>query len=571
MLLDLHIRDFVLITQLHLAWESGLTALTGETGAGKSILLDALGTLLGGKVAAADIVRAGADSALIEAAFAPVPAACAILEELGISTDDDCIVLSREISRSGRSRCRINGQIANISALQRLGSVLVDIHSQHEAQWLMSPARQLDMLDAFGGSDLGNLRRQVAELARQRQAARREYEVLVAGERDRARQLDILQYQVDEIAAANLQEGEDQALEEERAILANAEHLDAQLALAYQALYENEDGAAVDLVGRAVASLAEAARFDPRSEELLTHLRDVEANLADYAREVRLRREEIRANPERLAEVEARLDCIDRLKRKYGQDVAEVLRFVQTAEVEIAQLSAGESRTEELAGQIAALDKQLLDLADQLHTARLTIARNLEQKVEAELRLLSMERASFRIAMQRREAADGIASAGVRLAITERGYDTCEFLFSANPGEEPRPLAKVASGGELSRVMLALKAALAAVYDVPTLIFDEVDAGLGGRTAQAVAQKLRVLAATRQVICVTHLAQIAAAADQHILIDKVVEGDSTRVVLHTLTMATRVNELARMLDGTSSAATLEHAREMLASTQKAPS
>ncbi|HHT27350.1 MAG TPA: DNA repair protein RecN [Firmicutes bacterium] len=569
MLLDLHVRDFVLINEATISWHQGLTVLTGETGAGKSIIIDALTALLGGKVSAADVVRSGAESALLEATFLPIPAARQLLEEQGIA-QDETILVSREISAQGRSRCRVNGRLATVGLLQKLGGIYVDVHSQHESQWLLSASRRLDMLDAFGGAEIEELRRQTAQAAERRSAARRELAELRQSERERNRTLDILNYQLNEIVAADLKVGEDEQLEAERSVLINAEQLKQLLSATYQAVYENESAAAIDLVGAAVSSLSEAARLDHRCQVLLSALREVESLLADTAREIRLRRDEMHADPESLAEIDARLELIEQLKRKYGPSVADVLAFAEQAQLQIDALKDTVQRTQHLTAAVAKSEREYLKYAAALHQARVRIGRELEKLIENELRSLGMEQAAFIVNLTERTDEAGVQRGDRYLAVTPRGYDSCEFLFSANPGEEPRALHRVASGGELSRVMLALKAVLADVYSVPTLIFDEVDAGVGGRTAQAVAQKLSHLAHGRQVLCVTHLAQIAAMADHHILITKSIENDTTHIILTSITKADRVHEIARMLDGTQNRTTLEHARQMLAHAQKGP-
>jgi DNA repair protein RecN (Recombination protein N) len=566
-LLDLHIRDFVLIDRLDVAFGSGLTALTGETGTGKSIVVDALAAVLGGRVVAADVIRTGAESALIEAAFAPHVKTDAILRQAGI-TPEDCCVLSREIMRSGRSRYRVNGQIATLSLLQQLSEVLVDIHSQHEHQGLLVASRQLEMLDAFGGTEIAKLRDQVAELASLYRERRRELTDLIDNERERLQRLELLRYQCEEIAAAQLRAGEEEELEQERSVLANAGELAKELDEAYAALYENESSAAADLLGKAVVNLTEVSRMDTSCRDMLAALEGIESLLADVAREVRHRREDIRMDPRRLDEVQSRLSLIHGLKRKYGRTIDEVLTFARSAEEELESLMAGETRAAELETVVKELAISLLDQAWKLHDKRLAVSEQLAEAVERELRDLSMEKAQFRVGLTCEEQSDGVQSGDLRLAVRPDGFDQCDFLISANPGEEPRSLARVASGGELSRVMLALKSVLASVYDVPTLVFDEVDAGIGGRTAQAVGRKLQAIASERQVLCVTHLAQIAALADAHIQIDKSSHGQSTQVQLHFLSAQERVAELARMLDGTQSPTTLEHAREMLASAQE---
>jgi DNA repair protein RecN (Recombination protein N) len=562
-LLDLHIRDFVLIDRLDISFSEGLTVLTGETGAGKSIVVDALAAVLGGRVVAADVIRTGAESALIEAAFASNEKVDALLRQAGITPEEYC-VLSREILRTGRSRYRVNGQIATLSLLQEVAERLVDIHSQHEHQSLLVAARQLDMLDAFGGPEVLALREQVASLARSYHEMRREWTELNENERERLQRQEFLRYQIDEIAAARLQPDEEEQLEREQVILVNAGQLARQLDAAYAAVYENENGAAADLVGQAIAHLREVSRIDSSYGDLVSALEGVESLLADVAREVRHRREEIEMDPVRLEEVQARLSLIHQLKRKYGASVEEVLEFARSAEQELELLEASETRVVELEDKLTALAGSLIEQARKLHEKRKSVASRLEKAVEEELRALNMEKARFGVSL----TCEGQTDSLQQLSVGPTGFDRCDFLISANPGEELRSLARVASGGELSRVLLALKSVLASVYDVPTIVFDEVDAGIGGRTAQAVGHKLRAMARERQVLCVTHLAQIAALGDAHIHIDKTSHDGSTRVSLRLLSEQERVAELAQMLDGTESPTTLEHAREMLASAQE---
>jgi DNA repair protein RecN (Recombination protein N) len=562
-LLDLHIRNFVLIDRLEISFRDGLTVLTGETGAGKSIVVDALAAVLGGRVVATDVIRTGAESALVEAAFASNAKVDALLRQAGI-TPEECCVLSREILRTGRSRYRVNGQIATLSLLQQLGENLVDIHSQHEHQSLLVSSRQLDMLDAFGGGEVLALREEVAALAQSYHEMRREWIELGENERERIQRQEFLRYQIDEIAAAQLRPDEQEQLEREQTILVNAGELVRHLDSAYAALYENESSAAADLVGQAIAHLREVSRIDPSYGGVLASLEGVESLLADVAREVRHRREEIEMDPGRLDEVQARLSLIHELKRKYGATIGEVLEYAGLAEKELERLEASETRAAELEDRLKALASSLVERARTLHEKRRTVASRLETAVEEELRALNMEKARFGVSLTCDEQTDDVQG----LSVGPTGFDRCDFLISANPGEELRPLARVASGGELSRVLLSLKSVLASVYGVPTIVFDEVDAGIGGRTAQAVAQKLRGMARERQVLCVTHLAQIAASGDAHIHIDKTSHEGSTRVSLRFLSEQERIAELARMLDGTQSRTTLEHAREMLASAQE---
>lgn len=570
MLLELHIKNYALIDCANLSFSPGFTVLTGETGAGKSILIDAVSTVLGSRVQVADIMGSADTFALVEAAFAMTPTVRSMLEEMGITAEDEAVILSRHISDNGRSRCRINGQLVNVSALQKLGKALVDIHGQHEHQSLFSVHHHLNVLDAFAGPTALSLREEVAFLVRRRTDLRRQLAEITANERERIRQMDILQFQVEEIAAASLDEGEDKALLAERSVLANAEKLHNELTMAYAVLCESEDAfAAVDTVGQATDNLAEAARFDAQCKAMLATLRDIQAQLAETGREIRWRRDQVKADPERLNQIESRLDVIENLKRKYGGTIAEVLQFACQANSELENLGKTNQMSADIEDELKQIEVKLVDTGLRLHGIREKAASELDKQVVEHLQQLAMTAAVFRTHLTQPVADNGIALAdGKIVGLNERGLDACEFLFSANPDEEAKPLSRIASGGEISRVMLAIKAALAKADPIPTLIFDEIDAGIGGRAATAVAHKLAKLSQNHQVLCVTHLAQVASAGESHIQIEKTVTAGQTQVSLRSLSGQERVNELARMLDGTNSPTTLIHARELLAWAQK---
>lgn len=569
MLLELHIRDFALIDRLDIRFARGLNVLTGETGAGKSIVVDALQTVIGGR-ARADLVRTGREAACIEAVFelAEDSPAYRLLAEMDLLDDADpsLLLLRRDVYGNGRSRCRINGHPVTVAQLAALGELLVDIHGQHDHQSLLRPATQVQLLDAFGGEELLRLRAEFERVWRRLQAARRELAELAASERERARRIDLLRFQVNEIDAAALQPDEEEKLEAQRRRLAHLERLQAETARVYAALYEGGDGApaAADLLADALNTVQSLAQLDPALNEAARLLESADVQVREAAALLRRYGEQLETDPAALEQVQARLKLIFDLKRKYGATVADVLAFAEQLRRELAALLDSESHAEELAQEVAALEKEAAALAAALSAGRRRAAAALQQAVAAELEGLHLGPGRFVVQLDRQPADDGLLVEGGRWAAGPSGIDRVEYLLSANPGEPPRPLARVASGGELSRVALAIKRVLASVDAVPTLVFDEVDAGIGGRTAQAVAQRLAAIAASRQVICVTHLAQIATMADHHLHIEKTASEEKTTISVQPLSGEARVAEIARMLAGVLTDSTLAHAKELLA-------
>lgn len=569
MLLELHIRDFALIDRLDIGFTRGLNVLTGETGAGKSIVVDALQTVIGGR-ASADLVRTGSESACVEAVF-ELPAespAGRLLAEMDLLDDADpgTLLVRRDVYSNGRSRCRINGHPVTVTQLAAVGELLVDIHGQHDHQSLLRSATQLDLLDAFGGQELLLRRAEFERTWRRLSAARRELKELLASERERARRIDLLRFQVEEIDSAALEPDEEERLEAQRRRLANMERLQAETARLYAALYEGGDGssAVADVLADALHALQSLGQLDPALGEAGRLLEAADVQVREAAALLRRYGEQLDADPSTLQQVQARLKLIFDLKRKYGATVAEVLAFADELRRELASLEASESHVGELSQEIAALEEKAAHLAAVLSAGRRQAAAALQEAVSAELEGLHMGAGRFVIELEREADDEGLRVDGGTWAAGAYGIDRVAYLLSANPGEPPRPLAKVASGGELSRVALAIKRVLASVDSVPTLVFDEVDAGIGGRTAQAVAQRLRAIAASRQVICVTHLAQIATMADHHLHIAKASSADTTTISVQPLSGEARVAEIARMLAGVLTDSTLTHARELLA-------
>jgi DNA repair protein RecN (Recombination protein N) len=606
MLAQLTIHNFALIDRLELAFEEGFNVLTGETGAGKSILIDAISVVLGER-AGVEMVRTGAEKALIEAAFQLSPAQS---EALADWAEEGLLVLGRELSRSGRSQCRINGRLCTASALREVAAHLVDLHGQHEHQSLLSPEKHVELLEIWAGEPLQAPTRRARALYAELQATRRELAALQTDERERARRLDLYQFQIDEIDAAEPVPGEEEELQADRTRLANAEKLSAAAGAALVALHEADGDpgvAAVDLLAVAARELEAIAALDESLTPALESAQSALYAAQDAARTLRAYQEGIEFNPSRLESVQERLELLRTLKRKYGETLEEVLAYRERTARELEALAHGEERAAELEARLQGIARELDETAAALYAARQDAARRFEAALVAELRDLSMANTIFEVRVDPPQPAAADAERGLA-AILGR----VEFLISPNPGEPVKPLARIASGGEISRIMLALKSATAVRgaaegnahprapdpsphppprngegeldvcvasvggpdtplrfgeglgegSAVPTLIFDEIDVGVGGRTAEVLGEKMAALACSSQVLCVTHLPQIASLATAHFSVGKSVVGERTVVEVRRLTGEERVEEVARMLGG--AAATAEqHAREMI--------
>ncbi len=551
MLRELRIRNFAVIESVTVPFAPGLNVLTGETGAGKSILIDAI-LLVRGARAQGDAIRSDAETATVEAVLdvSRHPGAAAVLDEAGLRADDGEVVIRRELARSGRHRAFLNDSPVTVALLERLGDQLVEVHGQHEHQRLLEPARQLELLDRFADAD--ELVERVGALFSKHRAAREEVERTRGAERDRAQREDLLRFQVSELEAARIVPGEEAELRLELKRLQHAERFTAGVAEA-AALLDEDPQSATARLSRAQRLVQDLGRLDAEFSVPGEPLEAARIQIEEALGQLRALRDRVVMEPGRLEAIDDRLDALTRLKRKYGDTEEAMLRYRDEARHELDRLE----RHEEI---LAAQERQLTELGGELGAAaaalaerRAAAAERLAPLIERQLRGLGMERAQFRVFV-----------APASEEVGPRGVDRVEFRLSTNPGEEVRPLARVASGGELSRTMLAVKAVLARAARVPTMIFDEVDAGIGGHVATIVAQTLRAAAEGRQVLCVTHLAPIAAAADHHVRVTKSVARGRTRVATDALDGDARVGELARMLGGDSGAGpALEHARALL--------
>jgi DNA repair protein RecN (Recombination protein N) len=548
MLTELRLRNLAVIEAVTVPLGPGLNAVTGETGAGKSIVVDAILLVMGAR-AQPDLIRTGAETAVIEAVFelGPDSPALAVLEEAGHPTPEETLVVKREISRTGRHRVFVNDSPATVALLERLGETLVELHGQHEHQRLMEPSRQLDLLDRY--AETGGSRGRVAALVGEWEATRSELQRIREEAREGKRQEDLLRFQLSEIDAVRLREGEEDDLRAERRRLQHAERIATGLAEVTGLLYDDERSAAARL-RRAGTLLRELAAYDPELGAPAEALGEAEAYLEEAIGRARALRDRAPFDPGRLAEIDDRLDAIVRLKRKYGETAAAVAAFRAEIAATLDRLERHDEVVAELEERVARAAEAAAKAALALGEARAAAASRLERQIQKELRGLGMEQARFRIGLRGEPAAEGeLAAGGGRWRVGRRGIDAAEFLLSANPGEEPRPLAKVVSGGELSRTMLAVSTVLSAAGEVPTMVFDEVDAGIGGRVAEVVGQKLAETARGRQVLCVTHLAPIAVYAAHHLRVEKTASRATTRTTVAALDGAARVEELARMLGG----------------------
>ncbi|MGQ9497879.1 MAG: DNA repair protein RecN [Desulfotomaculales bacterium] len=560
MLRRLAVKNFALIDDLAIEFTPGLNVITGETGAGKSLIIDALQVALGRR-AGGETVRTGSEKAVLEAVFdiGSAAAIASFLHEEDIDLEDGYLILWREIGVGGRSLYRLNGRTVPLSIYRNIGHMLVDFHGQGEQQSLLQESTHRELLDRFGGESLLAVRNEVNRLYEMWQQARQELEELRNSERDRWRLLDSLNYHIEEIDRAQVQPGEDEELEKERLFLRHAEKIARLATEAYALLYESETGqpTATDLIGQAAGVLRELAPFDQELQEQAAALEGILGHLQEIAGKCGHLRERAAFEPGRLDMVEERLALLRRLKQKYGETLAEVLRYREEAAAEKERLSRATDRTSELERQVQEVEGAWQAASRVLSEERKKAARRLQQEVARELVGLEMGRVNFQ--------AELVPRAGPAPA----GAEEVTFLFSPNPGEPPKPLAKIASGGELSRVMLALKTILARVDDVPCLIFDEVDAGIGGRALQAVAERLWKIGQDHQVICVTHAAQIACYAAQHHHIYKEVTGGRTRTGVRVLTGEERIEELARMLAGKEiTPVARQHAEELVRRAQR---
>ena len=550
MLKELRIKNLAIISDLSVSFGEGLNVLTGETGAGKSIIVDALSLALGDR-AQSDMIRSGEKEASVQAYFelsASLP-----LSDIGVDIAED-IVLRRTLSASGKSRAFINDTMVTLQTLSEVGKSLVDIHSQHEHQSLLKADKQRTMIDSHGS--LHNELASVSSLFRDVQQLKNELADLEAKVKERAHRTDLLRFQANEIDAAALKPGEQESLEEERNILANLTRLNELIETSYSLLY-SADNSCTEQLSAVLSHLREMHTIDTSVEETLKMIESALPLVEDAAIALRGYRERYDADPERLEAVDDRLELIKKLEKKYGEGIAEILTYRGKAAEELNALESSDEKLASMRAGLSMKEDALQQAATLLSQKRTKTARKLETLVTSNLKDLAFGTPAFRIEVLQEKDRAG------KYLISSHGMDRIEFMFSANPGEPLKPLSKIISGGELSRVMLALKSILATADNLPVLIFDEVDAGIGGRTAESVGKKLRVISEKHQLLCITHLPQIASLGDFHLKIEKKEQNKRVSVEVRPIDGSERLDEIARMLSGTKTETSLKHAEELL--------
>lgn len=557
LLQELVIRNFAIIHQLSLSFQEGMTVLTGETGAGKSIIIDAVGLLAGGR-GSSEFVRHGEKKCVLEAMFTydGNEDTTAMLDEFGVESEEGQVILQREIYANGRNVCRANGTLITISALRAIGETLIDIHGQNEHQELMQPDRHLSFLDQFAGKTVEKARQEYRLTFEAFKKARKELEKWEHNEQELAQRLDMLRFQIEEIGNAELIAGEEETLTEEKNILANYQKVMEALNLSYHAL-QGEENNGLDKVGIAMDALESIQELDAAYRKISEVVSSGFFQLQEAASDLYRKLDELAYDEERLNEIEARLDLIHQLKRKYGDSVAAILSYFDKATEELEQIEDREGQLEKLNEAVKKLSIELLQKGKVLTQKRKQAAKQLEKAIHEQLNELYMEKVKFSVRFEE------IPEDRLIKRASEDGLDEAEFYIATNVGEPLKPLAKVASGGELSRMMLAMKTIFSSTQGITSIIFDEVDTGVSGRVAQAIANKMHAVAVHSQVLCITHLPQVAAMADHHYYISKEQKNERTETHVESLNREQEIHEIARMLAGTEiTDLTIQTAREL---------
>lgn len=555
MLKELHIKNVAVIDEVNIEFGSGFNVLTGETGAGKSILIDSINMALGNRVSH-DLIRTGCDRATVNACFEVTGrAALEKLEELGFDAEDGLVSVSRVLTCDGKSTCRINGIIAPAAVVREICGMLIDIHGQNDNRSLLSSRQHMGFLDEYGEN--GELLEEYRGKYRTMRSIMKEKERLSQNEEEKARRLELLDFQVEEIRAAALKPGEDEELEARRDFLYNIESIVEGAGKAYELLYGGEEVSAYDLLQRAARSISDICRYEPKLEESYERLESIIADADDIASELDSCVSHTDYDPNDLNTIEERLDLIGKLMRKYGNSIEEINDYCKRAQEEAKEIVTSDERLQELEAELETVRAEVERLGGMLSDARHSAAAELENRIMAELTELDMPKVRFAVSVTEREE------------YTESGRDEVEFMISTNPGEALKPMAKIASGGELSRIMLAVKSVLSDTDSADTMIFDEIDTGVSGRAAQKIAEKIYKLARKKQVFSITHLAQIAGMADNHYLIKKNSDAERTSTTVTRLGENERICELARIIGGvTVTELTMQNAREMLELAEK---
>ncbi|MFD0767928.1 DNA repair protein RecN [Bacillus sp. CGMCC 1.60114] len=565
MLSELSIRNFAIIESLNISFQKGLTVLSGETGAGKSIIIDAISLLVGGR-GSAEFVRYGTDKAEIEGLFyiEDENHPCVMkAEELDIEIEDGMMILKRDISVNGKSVCRVNGKLVTLSVLKEIGKTLVDIHGQHETQDLMNEDRHLFMLDHFDGDHILVQLEKYQNVYREYEQLKKQLLSLTENEQQMAHRLDLIQFQHEEIRNADLKIDEEQDLLEERLKISNFEKIYKALGDSYRSLTEDRSG--LDHVRNAMNQMESITDLDVAYQENYDAIANSYYLLEEVAYQLREKLDMMEYDPNRLDEIETRLNEIRMLKRKYGNTVEEILAYADKIDQEIFTIENKDVHIETTRKKLKEVEQLILKEAKSLSDMRHNLASRLTTAIHQELKELYMEKTKFEVMIKKKEGTiDDPLVEGAPVKMNQDGYDYVEFYISTNPGEPLKPLSKVASGGELSRIILALKSIFSKHQGVASVIFDEVDTGVSGRVAQAIAEKIYRVSVNSQVLCITHLPQVASMADSHLFIRKQIVNERTVTSVTVLNQDEKVTEIARMISGVEiTDLTTEHARELL--------
>ena len=558
-----------LIKELNIEFEERLNVLTGETGAGKSIIIEAIDLILGGS-AASDLIRDGEDSLVVEGLFLLAPQEKELISNLNsdmeIVDKEGALLIRREVNKKGRNKCWINQRLINLSTLQEIGKFLVDLHGQHNHQSLLDSSKHIDLMDNLGGDKIIKYRKELADNYRMwREKSKKLFQLIKDGEGNLKR-IDFLKFQLEEIDKASLAKEEDKVLEEEEMVLRNAEKIIETMEKANFVLYEggSEHASVRDSLSEVSIDLGEISSLDRRIEKIRENLKEIGYQFEDIVNEIVKYKDEIDLDSQKLKEVEGRLNLINSLKSKYGSTIEEILEYRQKVYQELEDIDYSEDKVKKLKEELDFLENKISAISQHLNTNRRKIAEDLEKMVIRELEDLNMKKCQFKVSIDNYEDDNGIEVEGKKYKVGLKGIDDIEFMISPNLGERLRPLARIVSGGEVSRIMLALKSILSEVDQVPTLIFDEIDSGVGARLGEVIAQKLKALSKKRQVICVTHLPQIACRAGRHFYIEKYILNNQSGIKLIEMKGKERIKEIARMLDGSQmSEITIQHAQKML--------
>jgi len=558
-----------LIKELNIEFKEGLNVLTGETGAGKSIIIEAIDLILGG-YAASDLIRDGEDSLVVEGLFLLAPQEKELISNLNLDVEivdeEGDLLIRREVNKKGRNKCWSNQRLINLSTLQEIGTFLVDLHGQHNHQSLLDPSKHIDLMDNLGGDKITKYRKELSDNYRIWREKRKKLFQLIRDREENLKRIDFLKFQLEEIDKASLVKDEDKVLEEEEKVLRNAEKIIETMEKANFVLYEggSEQVSVRDSLSEVSKDLGEISSLDRRIEKVRENLKEIGYQFEDIVNEIVKYKDEIELDSQKLKEVEGRLNLINSLKSKYGSTVEEILQYRQKMYQELEDSDYSEDKVKKLKEEIDSLENKISSISHHLNVNRRKIAEDLEEMVIRELEDLNMKKCQFKVSINNYKDVNGIEVEGKKYKVGPKGIDDIEFMISPNVGERLRPLARIVSGGEVSRIMLALKSILSEVDQVPTLIFDEIDSGVGARLGEVIAQKLRNLSKKRQLICVTHLPQIACRAGRHFYIEKYILNNQTGIKLIEIRGEEQVKEIARMLDGSQmSKITIQHAQKML--------